>query len=45
MNASSGIEPSARRINAFSFSSSDFLINGFSPSVDLRTNGGSSFSP
>jgi hypothetical protein len=45
MNASSGIEPSVRRINAFSSSSYDFLINGFSPSVDFRTKAGSSLSP
>jgi hypothetical protein len=45
MNASSGIELSARRINACSFSPSILRTNGCSPSVDLRTNAGSSFSP
>jgi hypothetical protein len=45
MNASSGIELSARRINAFSFSPSVLRINGWSPLVALRTNAGSSFSP
>jgi hypothetical protein len=43
MNASSGFEPSACRIKAFS--SSDLRINGSSPVLGLRTNAGSSFSP
>jgi len=43
MNASSGFEPSARRIKAFS--SSDRRINGSSPLIGLRTNAGSSCSP
>lgn len=45
MNASSGIEPSARLINAWSLSSSVRRINGCSPLGALRVNAGSSFSP